>query len=105
VQVNAGLDPVVGDPGIDDALEAVTHADGETPLGNLLTSDIVIEVGNDGLWGRNEDAAFLFRRRHWSSGWLGTGLRRRLGDRPGGAELADVDERVYPAFVQWDAAL
>jgi hypothetical protein len=48
-------------------------------------------MGDDGLGGRNECEPFLLRRRHRRGGWLGSGLRRGLGDRLGGAEDADLD--------------
>jgi hypothetical protein len=33
---------VVGNPGIDNSLEVVTHAEGNTPLGDVLTDDELV---------------------------------------------------------------
>jgi hypothetical protein len=55
------------------------------------------------LGGRNESEPLHLRGRRRRSGWLRGGLRRGLGDRSGGAELADMDEGVDAALVQWDA--
>jgi hypothetical protein len=102
-QIVVGHEGLVGNPGIHDSLEVVADAQGKTPLGEFLSDDEPVEVGDDRLGGRNESKPFLPRRRHRRSGWLGSGLRRDVGDRLGGAEAADVDEGVDAAFVQRNA--
>jgi hypothetical protein len=100
VQVGVGNDRVVGDPGIHDSLELVTHPEGITPSGDRPTNDELIEMGDDRPGGRNEREPSLLGRRHRRSGWLGSGLRRGFGDHLGGAEEADVDQSVNAALVQ-----
>src|SRR5271157_1381965 len=83
VQVKVGDDRIgsVTIPGIDDPLEMVGDAEGEPPLGDVLTDNMLVQVGNQafGGWDRGEED-FLgrsLRRR----GWLWNGLGQGVGWR------------------------
>ena len=45
LEIGIGHDRVVGCPGIDDPIGVISHAEGKTPLGDLVTKDELIGMG------------------------------------------------------------
>ena len=56
-------------PGIDEALVVIADAQGEPPLGDVLTDDVLVQVSDQGLG----------RRDRCQKGFLRWSLRRRCG--------------------------
>ncbi len=77
-------------------------AEGQPPLGDVLADHELVQVGNQGLGGRDRGEEGFLRRalRGWNR--LGLWLRVGLGDSMGGAAAADADDRVDAAFIQRD---
>ena len=72
----------------------------KTPLGDLLTNDKLVEMGDDRLGGRDEGEPFLLRGRFW---WWGRfRLRGSLRDCLGGARAADAGSRLEAALKERD---
>jgi hypothetical protein len=51
------------DPGIDEALEVVSHTEGDSPFGDLLPDDGLVEGSNQGLWRRKWSEPLLVGKR------------------------------------------
>ena len=92
-------------PGIDDPLEVVAHAQGEASLGDGLTDDELVQVGNQGLggWDRGETGFLGGSLR--GRGWLWNGLGSDLGEGSGCAEGADACRRIEAAFKESDVVI
>ena len=60
-------------PGIDEPLEVVADAEGEPPLGDVLPDDVLVQVGDQGLGGRDRGEEGFLRRSLRRRGGFGDG--------------------------------
>ena len=92
-------------PGIDEPLEMVGHAEGEPPLGDVLPDHELVQVGDQGLGGRDRGEEGFLRGSLRRRGWLWNGLGSDLGEGSGCAEGADACRRIEAALKERDVGV
>src|SRR5271157_1125510 len=92
-------------PAIDETLEVVTDAQGEASLGDSLPDHELVQVGDQGLRGRNRGEPSLTGGSLRGRSWLWNGLGGDLGEGSGCAEGADACRRIEAALKKRDAGV